>query len=228
MNPVSTHLEISAASIRLAGYVIESQLRVAQELGKVALTSNFFATPAEMRKPASKPKQTELKETLKPKKTATKSVKAVKSATPISAKAAKPTDAQLEKAVTAKRGKKPSVRAVAPAPVEVAEKPVAPKVQAISKIKPKLPITNNATEKPQKPAAKMPEFKSRATKTTAPVKTKASATAKKTSPQVTVKVAKTDEAASTLSEPQQKTDKAHRAPSTPPAMPGAGKGVPKS
>ena len=53
MNLVSTPLEMSAASIRLAGYMIESNLRVAQALGEAALRTNPFAVPADLRKKAS-------------------------------------------------------------------------------------------------------------------------------------------------------------------------------
>nr|WP_309502760.1 hypothetical protein [uncultured Roseovarius sp.] len=46
---------IYAANIRLAGYLIENQLRVAQVLSAAVLESNPFALPTRLRMQAAKP-----------------------------------------------------------------------------------------------------------------------------------------------------------------------------
>ena len=46
MTPVSTPLELSAAGLRMMGYMIETNLRVAQVFGQAALETNpFFCKP---------------------------------------------------------------------------------------------------------------------------------------------------------------------------------------
>ena len=46
MTPVSAQLKLSAAALRVTGYMIESNLRVAQVLGRAAFeTHPFFGAP---------------------------------------------------------------------------------------------------------------------------------------------------------------------------------------
>ncbi|WP_306116891.1 MULTISPECIES: hypothetical protein [unclassified Roseovarius] len=217
MNPVSTQLEMSAASIRLAGYMIESNLRIAQALGEAALMANPFAIPADLRKQVVKPVSRKVKAAAPVAKTA-----------PAKAKKAAPNAANKSKAVAAPKStpaKRKPVSRVTVAPVP-AKEPAAPVKKAS---KPARPAT------PKAPAAKprhakagdvaAPAFKSRVARPAAEPKSPAkeapttAPVAKVTAPQAKAEAPKPAVAKNAETSAKPTVNKAHRAPSAPPAMP---------
>ncbi len=142
MNTLSNPLEISAASIRLAGYVIETNLRMAQIFGQAVLTVNPLASTMRARSAGSKPTQA--------KTPVTKRVKAE----PVQKSAeVKSTPRSVKKAELAK----PSAKVVARKPA----KAVAKKTRSAAK-----PVAKTMPIDADKSTVKTPEFKSRSTRVT--------------------------------------------------------------
>ena len=178
MNPVSAQLEMSAAGIRVAGYVIESQMRVFQALGKAALCNYFFELPAEARKERSKPGNVAGSKSARVAKAEPKAAKskapAVKRA--VAKPAAKPeTKASLApKPAAAPEQVKPVVEVKAAEPVkktapkpakaaEIAKPAVAAKTANAAPVPPKAEVSKSsaAPVKRRKTTVTLPEFKSR-------------------------------------------------------------------
>ena len=220
MNPVSTQLEISAASIRLAGYVMESQLRVAQVFGKAALAANPFSVPSSVRKPAPTKVHSKSADAIKPKKTAKASVKAVKPATPMPKKNDKVVAAAPVKAPKVTPIEKPKVEAkkVAQPTPSVKAKPAAPKTKAVAKPAPKLSDAKKPAAKPEQKAVKTAEFRSQASREADAGRAKSTNTSHDTPPNVAATSPK-QSAADKVQKPVGESAKSARAPSAPPAMP---------
>ena len=213
MNPVSTQLELSAASIRLAGYMIESQLRVAQVLGKAALTSNLFAVTAELRKRAATTSRTKTSSTPKIKNAA----KATKSANPVAPKAKsspKPVETSSATSAPVKRAAVKTIKTAKPTSSKATAKQSAPSPQKNVKTAPK---PTDVKTVPAKPTAKTPGFRSRAAKTALPENAKTAQKGNTPAPKATAPDIKTP--VSSEADSKRTVSKSPRAPSVPPAMP---------
>ncbi len=191
MHPVSTPFEVSAASIRLAGYMIERNLRVAQVLGKAALQSNPFMARVDLRKRMTTPeKSSVVSKPTAPKKPAVKKAETAPKKLPeVVFRAAKPAVANSapKKAKTATSGvaKTEPVKAKTRTSAKSAAKPAAPKVTKPVAAKKTAPVKSAAKPTNQMAKSAIPE-----TVAPKPAAAKAKAPkidAKKPAPDVAVK-----------------------------------------
>ncbi|MEQ8895808.1 MAG: hypothetical protein RID23_01865 [Roseovarius sp.] len=208
MMPVSAPLKLSAASMRMAGYVIESNLRIAQVFGRAALETNPFMGRSYTSAGRSVPKA------------AVPAVPDVAEVTPAVEKKAAPAKPAAEKPAT------PAVKKAEakPAAVKTAEaKPAKDELKAEAKTaaKPAKDEPKAEAKPAAKPAKEAP--KAEAKPAAKPAKEAPKADAKPDAP--AQEAAGTPEkGASTGPESGEPVAKRTRKPSVPPAMPPNGSG----
>jgi len=117
MTPVSAPLKMSAAGMRVAGYMIESNLRVAQVFGRAAIESNPFLTrPPIPAQAVSVPKPAKAAEkSAAPAKPTAKRKKPAAPAKPAAEPAKTAAGADTADTRTGKRPRKPSLPPAMPA-----------------------------------------------------------------------------------------------------------------
>ena len=210
MNTLSTSLEMSAASIRLAGYMIENNLRVARIFGQAAMTTYPFAIPSSARTVTAKPAALSTRKA-KPvaKRAAAKPVKKVRTVK------SRPTLVEPVKAEKQVVSAKPATKSAIAKPAKAAV--AKPKSAAKTTVKPDAKPAVKVTAKPAIKAAtssasKAPEFKSQAARVIAKAPELATP-----APKPAVKTAAPSPKVEPA--PQDTSAKRHRAPATPPGLP---------
>lgn len=149
MQHLTTPLELSAAAWRVVGYMMETNLRVAQVIGQAVIETNPFAVGTGLKSEASKnapaPKSTAKPAVeAKPSKPAAAKAKAARSATPKAKpapapKAARP-DAPKPGSTKAPVGKSPENAENTKRPRVPSKPPAMPEASSAVVSKPKTPV----------------------------------------------------------------------------------------
>ena len=157
MTPVSTPLELSAAGIRVMGYMLESNLRVAQAFGRAAIETNPFIGKPPMPGAAQDDFRSARTKVIRAKpvaKKATSAAKVVPAEKPAKVQPIAPVkNATAPKTAAPKAKSAPVKKATAPAP-KAAPKAAAPAKKAAPAAKPVVKTAAPAAKAVPAPVAK--------------------------------------------------------------------------